>query len=158
MLSPFPVSPPQTPYPIPPPHCFYEGAPPPTHSCLTALVSPYTGALNLHRAKGLLSHWCQIRQSTHLKNINLELLLSKGNAGTKCGAETEEKAIQRLPHLGIHPICRHQTQTLIADAKKCLLTGAWYSCPLRGYAGAWTIQMQIQPRIRLSPREPQWRS
>ena len=23
---------------------------------------------------------------------------------TKCGAETEGKAIQRLPHLGIHPI------------------------------------------------------
>jgi hypothetical protein len=28
---------------------------------------------------------------------------------TKCGAETEGKAIQRLPHLGIHPIYRHQT-------------------------------------------------
>ena len=23
---------------------------------------------------------------------------------TKCGAETEGKAVQRLPHLGIHPI------------------------------------------------------
>jgi len=48
---------------------------------------------------------------THLKNINPEFLLSKGNAGTKSGAETEGKVIQRLPHLGIHPICRHQTQT-----------------------------------------------
>jgi hypothetical protein len=27
-----------------------------------------------------------------------------GDTDTKCGAETEEKAIQRLPHLGIHPI------------------------------------------------------
>ena len=25
----------------------------------------------------------------------------------KCRAETEEKAIQRLPHLRIHPIYRH---------------------------------------------------
>ena len=29
-----------------------------------------------------------------------------------CGAETEGKAIQRLPHLGIYPIYRHQTQTV----------------------------------------------
>jgi hypothetical protein len=35
-----------------------------------------------------------------------------GNTETKCRAETEGKAIQRLPHLGIHPICTHQTQTL----------------------------------------------
>jgi hypothetical protein len=32
---------------------------------------------------------------THLKNINPELLLSKGNAGTKRGVETEGKAIKR---------------------------------------------------------------
>jgi hypothetical protein len=42
---------------------------------------------------------------THLKNINPEFLLSKGNSGTKSEAETEGKAIQRLPHLGIHSIC-----------------------------------------------------
>jgi hypothetical protein len=47
------------------------------------------------------------------KKINPEWFLSKGNAGTKSGAETEGKAIQRLPHIGIHPICRHQTQTLL---------------------------------------------
>jgi hypothetical protein len=50
--------------------------------------------------------------STHLKNINLEFILSKGNAGIKSVAETEGKAIERLSHLGIHPICRHQTQIL----------------------------------------------
>jgi hypothetical protein len=32
-----------------------------------------------------------------------------GVTETKCGAETEGKAIQRLPHLGIHPIYSHQT-------------------------------------------------
>jgi hypothetical protein len=30
-----------------------------------------------------------------------------------CGAETEQKAIQRLLYLGIHPIYSHQTQTLL---------------------------------------------
>jgi hypothetical protein len=48
---------------------------------------------------------------THLKNINPEFLLPKGNAGTKSGAEIEGKAIQSLPQLGIHPIYRHQIQT-----------------------------------------------
>jgi hypothetical protein len=37
----------------------------------------------------------------------------RGDRETKCGAETEEKAIQRLPYLGIHPIYSYQTQTLL---------------------------------------------
>ena len=40
---------------------------------------------------------------THLQIFNLELLLSKGNTGTKSGAETEGKAIQRLPTYGSIP-------------------------------------------------------
>jgi hypothetical protein len=60
---------------------------------------------------------------THLQIFDPEWLLSKGNMETKYGAETEGKAIQRLPHLGIHPICRHSTQTLV-DAKKYFLTGS----------------------------------
>jgi hypothetical protein len=44
---------------------------------------------------------------THLKKFNPELLLSKGNARTKRGAETEGKALQRLPYLRIHHICSH---------------------------------------------------
>jgi hypothetical protein len=32
---------------------------------------------------------------------------------TKCGTETEGKAIQRLPHLGIYHIYSYQTQTLL---------------------------------------------
>jgi hypothetical protein len=31
----------------------------------------------------------------------------------KCGAETEGITMQRLPHLGIHPIYSYQTQTLL---------------------------------------------
>jgi hypothetical protein len=40
----------------------------------------------------------------HLKNINPEFLMTKGNGGTK-SAEIERKAIHKLPHLDIHPIC-----------------------------------------------------
>jgi hypothetical protein len=58
---------------------------------------------------------------THLKNINPELLLFKGNTETNSGAETEGKAIQRLPDLGIHSTCRHQTQTLLLMPKMCQL-------------------------------------
>jgi hypothetical protein len=36
-----------------------------------------------------------------------------GNMETKFGPETEGKVIQRLPHLEIYHIYRHQTQTLL---------------------------------------------
>jgi hypothetical protein len=35
------------------------------------------------------------------------------NMETKCVAETEGKAIQRLPHQWIHLMCNHQTQALL---------------------------------------------
>jgi hypothetical protein len=50
---------------------------------------------------------------THLKIVNPEIFLSKGKTGTKNGTGVEGKAIRRLPHLGIHPICRHQTPPLL---------------------------------------------
>jgi hypothetical protein len=67
---------------------------------------------------------------THLKNFNPEVFLSKGKTGKKKQkqtkqnktkqktkqnkkTETEGKAIQRPPHLGIYPICRHQNPTLL---------------------------------------------
>ena len=37
----------------------------------------------------------------------------KGVTETKFGAETEGRTMQRLPHLGIHTIINHQTQTLL---------------------------------------------
>jgi hypothetical protein len=42
------------------------------------------------------------------KKIPLE-----GVTETKFGAETEGRTILRLPHLGIHPVNNHQTQTLL---------------------------------------------
>jgi hypothetical protein len=54
------------------------------------------------------------------QNVDVSVLLRRenkiltgGNMETTCGAETEGKVIQRLPHLGIHPIYSHQTWTLL---------------------------------------------
>ena len=41
-----------------------------------------------------------------------KILLGK-NMETKCRAETEEITIHCLPNLWIHPIYRHQTQSLL---------------------------------------------
>jgi hypothetical protein len=40
-------------------------------------------------------------------------ILTRGNMEIKCRAETEGKAFQSLPHLGIHPIYNHQTRTML---------------------------------------------
>jgi hypothetical protein len=50
-------------------------------------------------------------------------ILMEGVTETKFGAETEGKTIQRLPHLRIHPIYNHQTQTLLHMPERFLLTG-----------------------------------
>jgi hypothetical protein len=74
---------------------------------------------------------------THLKNINPEFLLSKGNTSTKNGAKPEAKAIKRLPALPRDPFhMQTPNPDTTANAKKVLLTGAWYNCPLRGSARA----------------------
>jgi hypothetical protein len=40
-------------------------------------------------------------------------IIKEENMETKSGTETEGRAIQSLPHLGIYPIDSHQTQTLL---------------------------------------------
>jgi hypothetical protein len=52
--------------------------------------------------------------------MDTSILLRRGNiipmggiTETKCGAETEGMIIPRLPHLRIHHIYNHQTQTLM---------------------------------------------
>jgi hypothetical protein len=44
-------------------------------------------------------------------------IFTGGNMETKCGAETEGKATQRLSHLGTDPIYIHQTRTLLRMLK-----------------------------------------
>ena len=94
------------------------------------------------------------------QRMDTSLLLRIGNkipmeglTETKCGAETEGKTIQRLPHLGIHP----NPDTIVA-ANKCLLAGAWYRCSLRGSTSAWQIQEMLTVVHWIEHRVPQWRS
>jgi hypothetical protein len=54
------------------------------------------------------------------QSVDTSIFLRRGNKiptegviDTKCEAETEGMTIQRLTHLGIHPINNHQTQTLL---------------------------------------------
>jgi hypothetical protein len=54
------------------------------------------------------------------QHVDTSIFLRRGNkipmegvTETKCGAETEGMTIQRLPQQGIHPINKHQTQTLL---------------------------------------------
>ena len=54
------------------------------------------------------------------KSVDTSVILRRGNKipvegviEKNCGTETEGKAIQRLPHLGIHPVYSHQTQTVL---------------------------------------------
>jgi hypothetical protein len=54
------------------------------------------------------------------KSVDTLVLLRRGNkitmegvTETKYGVETEGKPTQRLSLLGIHPICSHQSQTLL---------------------------------------------
>ena len=57
MFSPYQVSPSEAPFPIlPAPAPMRVLSHPPTHSDLHTLASPYTGALNTLRPKGLSSH------------------------------------------------------------------------------------------------------
>jgi hypothetical protein len=58
----------------------------------------------------------------HLQNFNPEILCQKEDRDKKkYGTETEGKAIQRSPHLGIHPIRRHQTLTLLLMPRSACL-------------------------------------
>jgi hypothetical protein len=52
------------------------------------------------------------------QSVDTLFLLRRGNkipreGVTKLGAESEGMTIQRLLHLGIHPINNHQTQSLL---------------------------------------------
>jgi hypothetical protein len=65
------------------------------------------------------------------QSMNTSVLLRRGNkipmegdTETKCGAETEEKTIQILSHLGNPSHIQSSNPDTIVDANKCLLTEA----------------------------------
>ena len=85
------------------------------------------------------------------QSMDTLVLLRKGNkipmegvTETKCGAETEGKAIQRLPHLGIHPIYSYQTQTAISGSCQQALVGihnsVWAWGLYMGWIPSWSSQ------------------
>jgi hypothetical protein len=65
-------------------------------------------------------HRLQEAQKKEDQTVETSVLLRRGNTiimggdtEANYGVETEVKAIQKLPHLVIHPIYSHQTQTLM---------------------------------------------
>jgi hypothetical protein len=71
--------------------------------------------------KWILAQMLRVQFTDHMKlkkkedqSVDSSVLLRRGNkipmgvdTETKCGEESEGKTIQRLPHLGIHPIYSH---------------------------------------------------
>ena len=57
---------------------------------------------------GILNFWANIYLSVSAYQVT-----SFGVTETKFGAKTKGWSIQRLPHLGIHPIISHKTQALL---------------------------------------------
>ena len=57
------------------------------------------------------------KEDQHVDTLFLLKIKNKvpmeGVTETKFGAKTKGWTLQRLPHLGIHPINNHQTQTLL---------------------------------------------
>ena len=79
---------------------------------------------------------------------------TEGNMETKCGAETEGRHPETAPPGDLYHLLTPNPDN-IADAKKCLLTRAWYNCPLRGSARARPIQMQKHAvNHQTEPRDP----
>ena len=62
-------------------------------------------------------------------------ILIVGNMETQCGTETEGRPFRDRLTGGSIPYTANKTDT-IADAGKCLLTGAWYGSLLRSSARA----------------------
>ena len=82
----------------------------------------------------------------------------EGFTETKFGAKTKGWTIQRLPHLGVHPIISHQTQTLLhMPAKFCWkdpdIAVSCEALPVRGkYRSGCSVSYWMDHRA------PKWRS
>jgi hypothetical protein len=81
--------------------------------------------------------------------------LGRNEAETKFEAKMKGWTIQRLPHLGIHPIISHQRQTLLHIPERFCWRNPDYSCFLWGFASAWQIQKWMLTVIyRMEHRAP----
>jgi hypothetical protein len=98
----------------------------------------YYVAIKNNEFMKFLNEWMDLKEHTWFALTDkwilaqkLRILLRRGNkipmdevTETKSRAETEGTTIQRLPHLGIHPINNQQTQTLWQ-----MPTRAWWQEP-----------------------------
>jgi hypothetical protein len=100
--------------------CHPEWGNPITKECTWyALTDKWILAKKLRTAKIQFTNYMKRKKKEDL-SVDTLILLRRGNkipmervTETKCGAETKGMTIQRLPHLGIHPICNHQIQKLL---------------------------------------------
>jgi hypothetical protein len=86
---------------------------------------------------------------THLRILIPELFLT-GYTGTKNGAETDGKASQRLPHLGIHTIHGLKTPTLLLIARSACRQEPRLAILRSLPASKWERCRYLQPTIGLS--------
>ena len=87
----------------------------------------------------------KLKRKEH-QSVDTVILLE---GGSKCPwgeiqRQIVEQRLRERPFRDCHTWSPSHIQLLnpdtIVDANKCLLTGVWYSCPLRGSASAWQIQ------------------
>ena len=84
--------------------------------------------------------------------------LTRGNTRSNRGAGIEEKIIQRLPHQENHPICSHQTQTLLLMPRSVYwqepdMDVSSEALPL-SYTYRWgCLQLSIRLKIRTPMKE-----
>jgi hypothetical protein len=73
---------------------------------------------------------------------------------TKFGAEREGRTMQRLLHLGIHPIISHQTQTLLHTPARTLIELSL----VRLCQCLANTEVDAHSQLLDETRGPQWRS
>ena len=117
----------------------------------------------------------KIQFSKHMKlkkkeyqSVDTSFLLRMGNTipiegvtERKFGPVTEGRTIQSLPHLGIHPISSHQTQTLLhTPATFCQQdTNSAISCEAMPVPGKYRSGCSLSsPGWNTPSPPPQWRS
>jgi hypothetical protein len=74
-------------------------------------VSIFPDKIQFAKHKKIKKRQDQLVDTSSLLRIGNKMPM-KGVTETKFGAKTKGCSIQRLPHLGIHQIISHQTQTL----------------------------------------------
>jgi hypothetical protein len=87
------------------------------HYVKTSLTDKWKIAQKLGMPKIQFTDHMKLKK-TEDQSVDILVLLRRRNkipmgGDTKCGTETEGKAIHRLPHLGIHPIYSSQIWKLL---------------------------------------------